>query len=84
MKTELEQLLQTELDKITTYYGFREHHLYKLSHNMEDPKLRNKTVTFHGYSYLPGDIHRAVVRLLNSDGSCGEEWLVRPPCVVPF
>jgi len=54
------------------------HHLYKITKMADKPEIAGKVVVFKGYLERSFDIRRAIVRLLNPDGSEGEEWFVTP------
>ncbi len=59
-----------------------EHKLYRLARTIDDPLLRGKPVVFRCYIERSWDIRRALVALVNDDGSSGEEWLVDPVFVI--
>lgn len=52
--------------------------LYRLVGQTQKPELNRKVVEFLGILDRPFDIRRAVVKIVESDGSLGEEWLVQP------
>lgn len=70
------------MNKLAGPYQFKEDGLYRLAYNMSEPSLRGKCVLFRKYVKQPGDITRAVVNLVNSDGSSGDEWLIAPLCII--
>jgi hypothetical protein len=72
----------TDIEKSQKYYDFKAHHVYKISSIIGNRQLRNKTVVFCGFSKVPHDITRAVVKLLNPDGSSGEEWQIDPSLII--
>ena len=62
----------------------KEHMLYRIAYNADEPKLRGKVVVFFGWHEMAGDIRRARVRLMNADGSTSpeNEWLVNPTIII--
>ena len=58
--------------------------VYKISKIADEPALRGQLVTFYGWLDRPWDIRRAVVRLINRDGSAGDEWLVARSIIIPL
>ena len=64
---------------------FKPHFPYIISKIAEEPKIRGKVVIFYGWLKRPWDIRRAIVRIMNSDGSSSnEEWLVNPHILIPI
>lgn len=59
--------------------NLKEHHLYRIAYNADDPKLRGQPVSFHGWLQRPWDIRRAIVRTI-----AGDEWLVTCAIIIPF
>ena len=59
------------------------HVVYRIVDNIDYAELRGKQAVFVGWYERPGDIRRAVVRLLN-DGSTGEEYLVSAYFIIPL
>jgi hypothetical protein len=59
-------------------YTFKEHFPYRISRTAINPAIAGKAVIFLGWRLRSFDIRRAVVRILEPDGSAGEEWLVNP------
>jgi hypothetical protein len=49
----------------------KHHFVYRIAFDADNPGLRGKPVTFHGYTEgAHGDVKRAIVRLV----STGQEW----------
>ena len=68
--------------RLCTIYQFEQEKMYRLAYNMDDPKLRGKAVVFKDWHHTLGDVWRCKVNLVNGDGSLGEEWLVKPSCLI--
>lgn len=61
---------------------FTPHQLLRIAYNVDNPQLRGKPVVYYGHVQRPRDTVRAVVRLLNVDGTTGEEYLFRPALLI--
>ena len=72
------------MSTLASYYNFREHFPYRLAYHLDNKKLQGKPVIFRGWHKAPWDVERAVVCLMNDDGSCGEEYLVWPTIILPI
>ena len=53
-------------------------HVYKIAKGIQEPKLRSKPVVFVKMTERAWDIKRALVAILNKDGSMGDYWLINP------
>lgn len=63
--------------------SLRPHGLYRLHHRMENERLRGALVVYYERRvFTIGDIPRCRVRLVNDDGSVGDEYLVRYSCII--
>jgi hypothetical protein len=60
------------------------HVVYRIADNFDYAELRGKQAVFVGWCERSGDIRRSVVRLLNDDGSTGEEYLVSAYFIIPL
>lgn len=65
------------------HYQFKPHFPYRTC-GLDDPKINRKTVIFMGWRAIPGDIVRAVVRMMMPDGASDPncEWFVDPRYVI--
>lgn len=67
------------------WLGFKAHHVYRISKSCDSADLAGRTVTFvRARPQSSYDVERAIVRVLNADGSAGVEWLVMPQFVLPI
>lgn len=65
--------------------NFQPHRLYRLAYTMADRELAGKPVVFFEMrQFTIGDIIRCRVRLLERDGTLGNEHLVAALCLIPF
>mgnify|MGYP003421266408 CR=1 FL=1 len=60
------------------------HGVYRLSHILADKRIAGKPAIFVRYWKRSFDIQRAVMRLMNADGSEGDEYLVSPCYILPI
>ena len=65
--------------QVGNYLVLREHMPYRMTYNMEEPKLKGRIVVFLGM-VKAGDYRRARVRLMNPDGGTEgqQDWYVWP------
>lgn len=59
-------------------YAFQPHAMYRIAWNTDRRELRGKPVVFLGWKQMQGDIRRAVVALVERDGSLGDRWEFNP------